>query len=70
MFSAGIWAFHFGYDNDGYPSMERAAQLIENTGACFHKVFKCICLFTCYLVLRYIALIVVLYSHSGCVCYT
>ena len=32
MFSAGIWAFHFGYDNDAYPSMERAAQLINNSG--------------------------------------
>ena len=32
MFSGGIWAFHFGYDNQAYPSMERAARLIENTG--------------------------------------
>lgn len=32
MFSAGIWAFHFGYDNNAYPSMEKAAQLINNTG--------------------------------------
>ena len=32
MFSGGIWAFHFGYDNNAYPSMEKAAQLIENTG--------------------------------------
>lgn len=32
MFSGGIWAFHFGYDNNAYPSMERAAQLIQNTG--------------------------------------
>lgn len=32
MFTAGIWAFHFGYDNQAYPSMERAAQLIENSG--------------------------------------
>ena len=32
MFSAGIWAFHFGYDNNAYPSMERAAQFINNSG--------------------------------------
>ncbi len=32
MFSGGIWAFHFGYDNNAYPSMERAAQLIQDTG--------------------------------------
>ena len=32
MVSGGIWAFHFGYDNNGWPSMERAAQLIENSG--------------------------------------
>ena len=32
MFSAGIWAFHFGYDNDAKPSMERAAQFINNSG--------------------------------------
>lgn len=32
MISGGIWAFHFGYDNYGWPSMERAAQLIQNTG--------------------------------------
>ena len=37
MFSGGIWAFHFGYDNSAYPSMERAAQLIEDTG---EKLFK------------------------------
>ncbi len=32
MISAGIWAFHFGYDNTGWPSMERAATLLENSG--------------------------------------
>ena len=32
MFSGGIWAFHFGYDNTAFPSMERAAQLIHNSG--------------------------------------
>ncbi len=30
--SGGIWAFHFGYDNKAFPSMERAAQLILNSG--------------------------------------
>ncbi|XP_064404769.1 PGAP2-interacting protein-like isoform X2 [Halichondria panicea] len=29
--SGGIWAFHFGYDNKAFPSMERAAQLILNS---------------------------------------
>ncbi|GFR60702.1 PGAP2-interacting protein-like [Elysia marginata] len=32
MFTAGVWTFHFGYDNKGWPSMERAAQMINDTG--------------------------------------
>lgn len=30
--TAGIWAYHFGYDNRGWPSMEPAAKLINETG--------------------------------------
>ncbi|XP_065828002.1 PGAP2-interacting protein-like [Oscarella lobularis] len=32
-FTAMIWTIHFCYDNQGWPSFERAAQLINNTGA-------------------------------------
>ncbi|XP_059144809.1 PGAP2-interacting protein-like [Physella acuta] len=32
IFTAGIWTYHFGYDNKGWPSMERAATMINNTG--------------------------------------
>ncbi|EDO47830.1 predicted protein [Nematostella vectensis] len=32
VFSAMIWTVHFGYDNKGWPSFERAAQMINDTG--------------------------------------
>ncbi|KAM7440366.1 Protein cwh43 [Porites harrisoni] len=32
-FSAMIWTVHFAYDNVGWPSFERAAQMINDTGA-------------------------------------
>jgi len=33
VFSAMIWTVHFAYDNLGWPSFERAAQMINDTGA-------------------------------------
>lgn len=33
MFSAMIWTVHFAYDNVGWPSFERAAQMINDTNA-------------------------------------
>ncbi len=42
MFSAMIWTVHFAYDNVGWPSFERAAQMINDTGKfrVFNKILR------------------------------
>lgn len=32
-FTALVWTFHFGYDNAGWPSLDRAAAILNETNA-------------------------------------